>query len=271
MNKLLFGVSAFLIFVFWPISFYLANRQVWLVFAASTLVIVLNWVLYTQKVKYHYFIYLILPLLHPVFLFVPIISIIFHLKGISSKTLAAYAGILMLLILLTFKSFYAYSIFTPDPLAKDTLIKKISLISARNLARVYENRFTIPLEKFKSNIFESLDINNYFFAYHPQELGSSQNLIKFSYLTIMLFIFGIYYLNENIHKKWLLSTIFSSIVSLALINNQDRYESLLYVPVSLVCFYGLKKIVTSNNYLSKFFMVIYILISLTELIRVTII
>ncbi len=271
MNKLLFGVSAFLIFVFWPISFYLANRQVWLLFITSTLVIVLNWVLYTKKIQYHYFLYLILPLFHPVFLFVPVILIIFYIKEVPIKALVAYAGILTLLFLFTFKSFYAYSIFTPDPLAKDTLIKKISLIPNRNLARVYENRFTVPLEKFKSNIFESLDLNNYFFAFHPQELGSGQNLIKFSYLTIMLFIFGIYYLNKNIHRKWLLSTILSSMLSLALINNQDKYESLLFVPVSLVCFYGLKRISTNNNYLSNIFMVIYILISLTELIRVTII
>jgi hypothetical protein len=271
MNKVLFGVSAFLIFVFWPISFYLANRQTWLLFAASSLVVVLNWVLYTQKVKYHYFIYLILPLLHPAFLFVPIISILFYRKDIILKSLAAYTGILILLILLTFKSFYAYSIFTPDPLAKDTLIKKISLIPNRNLARVYENRFTVPLDKYKSNVFESIDINNYFFAFHPRELGSGQNLIKFSYLALVLFLYGIYYLNENIHKKWLLAVIFSSIFSLALINNQDRYESLLYFPISLVCFYGLKKIITNNNYFSKIFLIIFILISLTELIRVTII
>ncbi len=269
MKNTLFWLSAILIFVFWPLSFVIANRDSWISFAFATLVILVGWILYQKKFKYHYLPYLVLPVIHPALLFFPIVMFLFYLKGMPLKVMFSCGTILFVILIFTWKSFFAYSIFTPDPLANDTLVKKITLIPNRQLARIFENKTTIPVDKLKTNIFQSLDFNNYFFGFHPQEIGGNQNLTKFSFLTIVPFLFGLFCIIENIHKKWLLAILFSAILSIGLINNQDRFDSLLFIPISLICFFGLKKITYQNNqYLSWIFPTIFIPISLLEIVRI---
>jgi hypothetical protein len=176
--------------------------------------------------------------------------------------------VLIAIFLFSFKSFYAYSIFTPDPLAQDTLIKKISIIPNRNLARIFENKTTIAQEKFKSNLFLSLDLNNYFFSLHPRELvGENQNLAKFPYLALFPFLIGLFFIPENKHKKWIITTFAAAAISLGFINNQDKFDFLIFMPVFLVCFYGIRKIFDSNKY-AWIFSLLFIPASLIELARI---
>ncbi len=196
MKKLLFWVSAILIFIFWPVSFFLANNNAW--------------------------------------------SQIF----VGTQT-----------------------IFTPDPLAIDIQSTKISLIPNRNLARIYENKTTIPLDKFKSNVFVSLDLNNYFFSLHPQEIIGGLNLTKYPYLAIIPFLVGLYFFSENKLRKWILCTFIVAVLSLAFINRQDKFDILLYFPVSAICLHGLRKIYTSSV-IFYFFSSVFIPISTIEFLRI---
>ncbi len=269
MKNILFWVSEALILIFWPISFFLANSHSWNLYLLSLLVVTLNWYLYFKKFKYHYFVFLLLPIIHPAFLFIPIITILFWAFELPKGALLGFGALLLVVFLIFWKAFFAFSIFTPDPLANDTLVKKITLIPNRQVARVFENKTTIFIEKFKTNVFESLDLNNFFFGSHPQEVGGQQNLTKFSYLALVPFLLGLFYLNENAHKKWLLSILFSVIISIALINNQDRFNTLLFLPISLICLSGLKKIMDHDNqYLSWLFSIIFIPLTLFELVRI---
>lgn len=268
MKKVSFWISTGLIFAFWPISFILANTQSWFVFAASASVLIIDWVLYLKKFEYHYFLYLILPIIHPTYLVFPLVAVLPNLNHQKKVPLVIYAVILIAISLFSYKTFYAYSIFTPDPLAKDTLIKKISLIPSRNLARVFENKTTVSQEKFKANTFLFLDPNNYFFSLHPREIGDNQNLVKYPYLAIIPFLLGLYYILENIHKRWLITIFIAAIVSLGFINNPDRYDLLLYLPISMLCFYGLKKLTDVSNVWCWIFSIVFIPVSLIELVRI---
>lgn len=255
--------------IFWPISFILANNNTWPIFFTASIVLLVDWVLYLKKFKYHYFLYLILPLIHPVYLFFPLIVLFLNIKEMKRYfSLISYTVILVFVSLLTYRTFYAYSIFTPDPLAWDTLNKKISLIPNRNLARVFENKTTIAQDKFKANIFTSLDLNNYFFSLHPQESGDNQNLNKYPYLSIIPFLLGLYFILENVHKRWIVTTFITTIISIGLINNQDRFDVLIYLPVSLLCFYGLRKLANTPNVLFWIFSILFIPLSIVELIRI---
>ena len=270
MKKLVFWISTILIFIFWPISFFLANTQSWLVFVAAASVLIIDWVLYLKGYKYHYFLYLILPIIHPTYLVFPLIAVLLNLNHQKKVSLAIYAALLITISLLSYKTFYTYSIFTPDPLAKDTLIKKISLIPSRNLARVFENKTTVSQEKYKANIFLSLDPNNYFFSLHPREIGDNQNLVKYPYLAIIPFLLGLYYILENKHKRWIIISFIVAATSISFINNFDRYDLLLYLPISLLCFYGLKKLASIPNLYFWAFSFAFIPISLIELARITV-
>jgi len=270
MKNLIFWVSAVLMLVFWPLSFVLANLNSWMAFVVATTILILDWILYLKKFKYHYFLYLILPLLHPAYLIFPIIAAIWHLKDAKKIAVVIYAIAIIIISIFSVKTFYAYSIFTPDPLAKDTLIKKISLIPNRNLARIFKNRTSVYQDKYKSNLFITLDLNNYFFALHPQELGSNQNLIKFPYLAIIPFLLGLFYFWKNRDKAWIFQIFLVSILSVGLINNQDRFDLLLYVPISLICISGLMKLKDLFGKYFWIFSLIFIPISLIELIRLII-
>lgn len=269
MKKLIFWTSTGLIFTFWPISFYLANTQTWQVFTVAAIVLIADWFLYLKEYQYHYFLYLILPLIHPVYLVFPIIFLFLNFKNFSKPfTLVSYLLILIVISLFSYKTFYVYSIFTPDPLAKDTLIKKISLIPNRNLARIYENKSTVFLEKYKANIFIYLDPNNYFFSLHPREIGDNQNLNKYSFLTIIPFLIGLFFIVENIHKKWILNTTIATFLTISFINNPDRYDLIVFMPISLICFHGLRKLSRVSNIYFWLFSIAFIPISIIELIRV---
>lgn len=271
MKKLLFWVSTSLIFAFWPISFFLANTKTWPIFILAPATLCLDWFLYLKKFKYHYFLYLILPLFHPVYLFFPLIALLLNLKDIKKPFfLVSYSIILLIVSIFSYKTFYAYSIFTPDPLSKDTLIKKISLIPNRNLARVYENKTTIYQDKYKANLFVFLDPNNYFFSLHPREMGDNQNLTKYPFLAIIPFLIGLYSIIKNPHKKWILGALLTTILTISFVNNPDRYDLFVYLPISLLCFYGLKKLAGDSKIWYWIFTFFFIPISIFELARIII-
>lgn len=276
MKNLIYWLSISLLLIFWPLSFYLANKDSFLPYVLVFGVLLTNLVLYQKGVINHYFVYLFLPLIHPAFLAFPFVA--FSFKSFFSRSVGMakvytviYLSLLIFVTLLATKDFYAHSIFTPDPLAFDTLNKKISLIPSRQFAKFFENKTTIFQDKLKSNVFISLDPNNYFFAHHPQEIGGNQNLIKFPYLAIIPFLVGIYYILENKQKDWIIAIFFSAVVAIAFINNQDRYDTILYLPVSLICIHGLKKMFQSASTYFWLFSAVFIPISLIELARIVLI
>ncbi|KKT40320.1 hypothetical protein A3K29_02910 [Candidatus Collierbacteria bacterium RIFOXYB2_FULL_46_14] len=268
MKNLIFWTSTILIFVFWPFSFVLSNRSDSVIFILAALVLLVDRFLYLRKYQYHYFTYLVLPLLHPAYLFFPIVAILFYWSDIKKMSLVIYAVFLIFISLFSWQSFYAYSIFTPDPLAFDTLNKKISLIPNRNLARIFHNKTDLFQDKFKSNVLTSLDPNNYFFALHPREIFENQNLHKFPFLAIVLFLIGLYLLIKSQDRLWIVSTLLAGIFSIALINNQDKFDLILYLPIALICLIGLRKIFTLCQAYYLIFSFLFLPLSIIELARI---
>ena len=268
MKNLLFWTSTILIFIFWPFLYVLSNRSDSIIFILAALVLLVDRFLYLRKYQYHYFTYLVLPLLHPAYLFFPIVAILFYWSDIKKMSLVIYAVFLIFISFFSWQSFYTYSIFTPDPLAFDTLNKKISLVPNRNLARLYHNKTDIFQDKFKANIFTSLDPNNYFFALHPREIFENQNLHKFPFLAIILFLIGLYLLIKSTDRRWIVSTLLAGIFSIAMINNQDKFDLILYLPIFLICLVGLKKIFTLPPVYYLFFSFLFLPLSVMELARI---
>ncbi|EKD53322.1 MAG: hypothetical protein ACD_61C00071G0010 [uncultured bacterium] len=270
MKTFLFWISAVLILAFWPLSFILSNSDSWVPFILAASLVLLDYFLFRTGNKLRYFIYLLLPLIHPAYLLIPFLIFLLNIKNFDKTGLFIFSFLLFLVSLFSWKTFYAYSIFTPDPLAKDTLIKKISLIPNRNLARIFENKTTVFQNKYKANLFVSLDPNNYFFALHPRESGDNQNLIKYSYLAIIPFLLGLFYLKDSRDKAWLVSVFLAMVLSISFINNQDRFDILLCVPVSIMSIFGLKKLKTLSAKYFLIFSVVFVLISFIELARIII-
>lgn len=276
MKNFIYWINSILISIFWPLSFFFANQDSWTTFFLALGILILDYFLYSIRVKYHHFLYLLLPVIHPAFLAFPIFYLLYLVissRGLSwwkNFSLISFTLLVITVSIFSSKAFFAHSIFTPDPLAFDTLSRKISLIPNRNLARVFENKTTIFQDKFKSNIFVSFDLNNYFFSLHPQEIGGNQNINKFPYLALIPFLIGIYYILEYKHRVWLVATLLVSITSIAFINNQDRFDFIVYLPIVLICLYGHRLLLDKLSKYFWFFSAIFVPASIIELIRIVI-
>ncbi len=236
MKQLIYSLSATLVLVFWPLSLIISNQTDWTTFALPALVILFDYFLYQKGFKYSHLVLLLIPL-----------AVLF-----SSP-----------------KAFYTYSVFTPDPLRFDTLIKKINLIPNRNLARVFENKTTVPVEKYLSNLFLELELNNYFFALHPREIiGENQGLQKFPFLALFPFLYGLFLLPKHKDSKWIITIFIISILAVSFINNPDKFDFVLYLPVSLICLLGIKAFINHSPKLSLLIFPPFLLISLFELARI---
>lgn len=133
------------------------------------------------------------------------------------------------------------------------------------MSRLFQNKPSIYLDRFKSNFFALSDPNNYFFGFHPREIeGENQNLQKFPSLAILFFLFGLYFLPSDRRWRFIALSLFSLVVLLSFLRNFDRYDLILFIPLSLLIVYGLDKFLVGKNKLKMVFVVFFIIFSLIE-------
>lgn len=231
-------IVAFLIFITWPISLFVAN---------------------IPKDFFHY----ILPL-DPKFAFLPLIFTLIYCQ-LRRPVLI----IISILILLFFaKGFYGQSIFTYDYQARQQILQEEKLYNSVFLARLFQNKPRIPVTKFVNNLTTLIDPNNYFFGFAPGQIKvDNQNLEKFPFLSLPLFLIGLYYIKKYKHRKLVLSFLASAIIDLSLIVNFDRNDFVLWLPISLIIIYGLNVFRKKFKY-SNYYFLIVILFSIAGLIKI---
>ena len=134
---------------------------------------------------------------------------------------------------------FTKTIFQQDYQAEQRILEKINLYPTVFLARVYQNKARIYLDKASSNLLALTDLNNYFFGFHPRQIIGNQNLKKFPFVSIIFFLTGLYFFNRLKHKKLILQIAIPSLVYLSLLENFDRIDILLWLPISLVILGGL--------------------------------
>lgn len=180
--------------LFWPLSLIFHNSQTYLPYLISgTLVLFAIYLSNTKKSG------------------LKILSVVFFLAALATSI----------------NTLRQSSIFTYDPLAYDTQVKKVALIPNHLVAKVIQNKFTIYLDKFTNNIFLNLDLNNFFFSFHPRETGKDQNLNKYPFAILPLFLFGIYALFSK--KDFTIFFIFIFLVSyLSLFANSPLIDFILW-------------------------------------------
>lgn len=109
-------------------------------------------------------------------------------------------------------------------------------------SRLYFNKATNIIKKFEVNFFETVDLNNYFFANHPLERVGVKETEKFYSWLLPFFIIGCICLNLLVYRPivfWVLSVfIFSGLFS----NRFFELNILLLVPFLLIMGLGLEKI-----------------------------
>ena len=149
--------------------------------------------------------------------------------------------LLLMVVAFNFRGLYNNSILNYNNDLRQAVIEKSYLYPNIWLPRIFQNKLNVYWDKFSFNFFALVDPNNYFFNFHPREITiDNQNLQKFPFLSIVLFLIGLYNLSKNPDRNFLLTTIPILILNLSLLKNFDRYDFSLYFPISLIIFSGLK-------------------------------
>lgn len=221
-------------FLFWPVSLVLSNPYSWVVYLVSGMQMFVSLLCFSKpssKVK--------------------IISLVF----------------LILALLPTFQEISKNSIFKFDPLSYDTQVKKVAQIPSRTLSRVVQNKYMVYLDKFTSNIFLNLDTNNFFFSLHPREMGNTQNINKFSYTALPLFLIGIFSLISK-RRKDIFIYFFTSIAFLSIVSNPDRLDFILWPIIFIIIYEGVVLISKKYPKISAIYFFLSLPLILFDFIRI---
>lgn len=233
-------ITIFLVLVTWPISLFLNN---------------------TPKDLLNY----LLPFLNPKFAIFPLIFVLIYFK--FKKPLLILISIVILVIWI--KPFFGQSIFITNNDAKEMLIQKGNLYNSVFLARLFQNKVRIPMDKFSNNFFALTDPNNYFFGFAPGQIKvDNQNLDKFTFLSLPFLLVGLYTIfKEKVsHHKLLLSFFATAIINLSFLTNFDRNDFILWIPISLIIIHGVNTLDQKFKY-AKYYELTFIIFSVVEIIR----
>jgi hypothetical protein len=145
---------------------------------------------------------------------------------------------------------------TPFYLNQDSISRVVlyqNIIKPLNptFSRLYTNKATETVKNMEINVFETLNLNSYFFANHPLERVGVKETEKLYSGLLPLFIMGIISINSAYYLPTFLWLMASILVS-SLINNRN-YESpiLLFVPIMLFTGIGLEKILRGPIFWKK--------------------
>jgi len=229
---------------YWPINLYLANsHQNFLEYAIPTVLLATAFFLYKKYPKYYLIPILLIGIFEKKLVLLPVIFCSLDFLLTRTRLTIIIFALSLVVFLLSFKSFAGQTVFVRDYEGEQLVIRNIHLYPNVFMARLFQNKPRIYLNKITGNFFVLTDPNNYFFALHPRPiLIDNQNLNKYPFFAIVFFIVGIFTLDKSKYKNFVIISSLSAITALSILTNFDRNDFILWVPVSLIIIHGVEKI-----------------------------
>ena len=97
-----------------------------------------------------------------------------------------------------------------------------------------QRKESIVLYRIGKNLFETLDINQYFFATHPRERVGVREFEKFPYILLLPFIFGVIKLNTMKKYKHFLLFLLASFLLLSFIGSRSNLGPFVLLPFFII-------------------------------------
>lgn len=275
------------ILIFWPVSLIIHNQNSELItFLTPAILLALTYNYYSKNCWYYVLPLLLIPAIAPKLTLFPVLFLLFDyfvnyhpefssgskkkiLKGVQNDNIrVVFVIISIVLIAINWPQFKGQTVFTSDYEAQQLVIRNQQLYPTPLTARIFHNKFRIVGDKVVSNFFELTDPNNYFFGFAPRQVIGNQNLQKFPFLTIVPFLWGLYYISQSKDKRFIILATTASLINLSLLTLYDKNDFVLYVPFVLIMINGLQAI---NSYRFKnVFYVIFLCFSVIEFVRIVI-
>ena len=143
------------------------------------------------------------------------------------------------------------SIFAEDYQGRQLILRNTYLYPTVFLARVFQNKLNIPLSKFEGNFFSLLDPNYYFFSSHPREMYHNSNLVKFPFILIIFFFYGLFSITGLKHFRLLGLLFLVSVSLLSLLVDFGRYDLILWPMFSVVIIHGYREFSQRYSFSAK--------------------
>lgn len=270
------SIVIFLILSFWPLSLLLNNTPSnFLGYLVPGILVALSFLLYTKNsTSFPYLLPIFsIPFVEPKLAILPLIFVLVNfIWNIWDKEKTRFALPLivsLVVLILNWRGFWGQTIFRPDHEAEQLVIGKTYIYNSVILARVFQNKPRIYLDKFTNNFFALTDPNNYFFNFHPREiLIDNQNLIKFPSLSIVFALFGFYYIKKFPYCKFIVSALVATVLSLSVLTVFDRNDFLLWFPISAIVIFGATKARGRFGREYPIFSIAFLIFSVIQLLRI---
>jgi hypothetical protein len=253
----------------WPLNIYLANIQPdFVTYLIPVVLLTISFFLYKKYPGYYLIPIVFIGLFEKKLLPLPIIFCLFELLNKFNKKTLTLAAISLLLLLFNIPAYRGQTVFNKDYEAEQLILRNIHLYPNPLIARIFQNKPRIYINKVTDNFFALTDPNNYFFGFHPRPITvTNQNLFKYPFLAIIFFLYGIFYISECKNKKFIIFAFLSSLISLMVLQNFDRNDFILWLPISLVIVHGIGKLSLKNRKVFITISVLLILFALPEFLR----
>lgn len=155
------------------------------------------------------------------------------------------------------------TIFAEDYQAHQKILRDTKLYKTVFMARAFHGKARISLDKFNDNFFALIDPNNYFFGFAPRQIVGNQNLQKFPFASIFFFSWGLWNFDKIRKRKLIAVSLAFGIFGLSLLANFDKYDFVLWFPLSAILINGVNLWPRKYN----FFFLAFIIFTVPELIR----
>jgi hypothetical protein len=126
---------------------------------------------------------------------------------------------------------------------KRLLLQKLGLDTSRIKKIFYNSKTTIMLDRYTKNVLTLMDLNNYFFAGHPQVgMTDISQRMKFPYVAIIGFLAGVYISikKKKYFKLWLVAA--GLVLFVSFFKKIDGWDVAMYPLLGFITIEGLKEI-----------------------------
>ncbi len=253
----------------WPLNLYLNNTLPdFISYAIPSVLLFVSFIIYKKHPKYYLLPILVIGLVEPKLAFFPIIFCVFEIISKFTKPVFILLPIAIIIFGISFKEFKGQTVFHKDHEAEQQIVLNISAYPNRFMARFFQNKSRIYTDKLAGNFFALTDLNNYFFGLHPRPIAvNNQNLFKYPFVAIVFFLYGLFYIFRSKESRFIVLSVVASLISLSCLNNFDRIDFILWLPVSLIIIYGVNRLSLQNPKLFNTISAGLIIFAIPEIVR----
>lgn len=159
------------------------------------------------------------------------------------------------------------TVFKNDYQAEQLVLRNTELYPDVLMARVFQNKARIYINKYTGNFFALTDLNNYFFALHPEPITGNINIFKYPFLDIIFFLTGVFCIARSKYKKLIFFILIPAILILSCLVDFEGFDFILWIPISLIIINGIEVFEFKNKKLFTWFSFVFILFAIPEILR----